>query len=303
MNNIKTIQIVSVLLFLGILVGACGSNTTKVEDTNAEEQLQEEVYRLEGKINAKYGVHMILDLKSLTGGYYYDKSGVDNYLTLKIHSYNPASGQMTVDEFNNKGEMTGEFSGTLTDEGFSGHAKFGEKTMPFNLGICRDASAKFPPIAGVSETLLASTEPSASETVTEKDTPYDQTQGKTMIITVHQEDSTATDLYIRHYTIRVSPNGMYHFNHENTYGWRYTRFEEFEKQKPTNEEYSGSWEIYGAIKVGGEYKDFLCLKRANRSDIWLSPDKTLIWWGEDSYHDADAYNIANAVKVTSIRYE
>lgn len=287
----------SALLLLGALLCACGSNVGK--EKVAEEQKQEDVYRLEGKINDKYPVHMILDMGSLAGAYYYDKSGVDNYLTLKIHSYNPASGQMTIDEFNNKGELTGEFSGILADDKFSGNAKFGKKTMPFDLVSCHDTNAKFPPIEGVEETSTAS----ATEIESVKDTPYDPSLGKTMVITIHQERSTATDLYIDDYTIKVSPSGMYTLNSEYKYGTRYSSAEEFEMMPSTKSEYSGSWEIYSAIKVGGEYKDFLCMKRGGDSDIWLSPDKSVIWWGEDSFHDADAYNMNNAVKVTSISYE
>ncbi len=302
---IKTEKVaLALLLMCSMLFCSCGAKTDKGEGGDAEEQVQAEVYRLEGKINGKYPVHMILDMGSLAGAYYYDKSGVDNYLTLKIHSYNEASGQMTIDEFNNKGELTGEFSGTLTDEGFSGNAKFGKKTMPFDLAICRDASAQFPQIAASDNASVAIAVAEANTAnYNDSETPYDPKWGKTMVITVHMERSSATDLYIDHYVIKVAPNGIYNLKHESKYGTRNTSVEEFDITPAYNDEYSGSWEIYDAIKVGGEYKDFLCMKRSGSSDIWLSPDKTLIWWGEDSYYDADSYNIANAAKVTSISYE
>ena len=261
------------LFALGMAVG-CGSMGQK-GDTEAV-QTEPKILKLAGKIDNKYPVHMIIDLDNLTGAYYYEKSGVDHCLSLKIGSYNEASGQLTANEYNDKGQLTGEFSGTVSDKGFVGNATFGSKTMPFDIAVCNDPEALFPKLAATSD---GSSQNMAAET--KKDESTEDLSSKTIVIKTQYKDSSVTFLFVCDYTIEIKPNGLYNVKTVEKSGFRNTSYEDYEFNNPSKDEYSGSWQIYSAIKVGREYPDFYCLNRSDHSDIWISPDLKYIWWGED----------------------
>lgn len=90
-----------------------------------------------GTINGKYPIHLIVGADRECGAYYYDKSGVDNYLRIRFDKFEEdGDGTVEFDEYNADGERTGHFTGVMTPEGIKGEGKFFTgKTMPFELTV------------------------------------------------------------------------------------------------------------------------------------------------------------------------
>lgn len=133
----------SAILVGGIAAG-CSKKTEKSDSESTVTVVKEEIVEEEivapktdlkytGKINNKYPVHVIIGANRSTGAYYYDKSGVDNYLRLRINRFDEETGEFSADEFNEKGERTGSFEGRITPQGIEGEATIliSGKTMPF----------------------------------------------------------------------------------------------------------------------------------------------------------------------------
>lgn len=97
-------------------------------------------FTLVGKIDGKYPIHLNLDKGMKTGSYYYDKNGPKATLTLTVKEYNENTGELTIEEKNDKGEMTGTFVGVLTEETFSGTmSSYQGKTYKCNLKVLNTA--------------------------------------------------------------------------------------------------------------------------------------------------------------------
>lgn len=93
---------------------------------------------LAGKLGNKYPIHINL-LQGMKGGtYYYDKYGPNATLDLHVKAYNENTGELTMDEMNNKGEVTGTFVGVLTPETYTGKmTSFQGKTYDFTLQVIK----------------------------------------------------------------------------------------------------------------------------------------------------------------------
>lgn len=143
-------------LLVGGMATSCSKNDENKSDSETivekvKEVVEEEVeapktdMKYVGKINGKYAVHMIVGANRKTGAYYYDKSGVKNYMRLRINKFDEAAGTFSADEFNDKGERTGSFEGKITPEGIEGEATFetSGKTMPFAVTLY-DGTDPFP---------------------------------------------------------------------------------------------------------------------------------------------------------------
>ncbi|MCM1349219.1 MAG: hypothetical protein NC338_07380 [Firmicutes bacterium] len=106
---------------------------------SAADDLSEGPYTIAGKLNGKLPIHINLNKGMRDGSYYYDKYGPSNTLTLTVKSFNKKTGTLVIEERNDKGEVTGTFSGTLTPETFVGEmTAYTGKTLPFNLKVVNE---------------------------------------------------------------------------------------------------------------------------------------------------------------------
>lgn len=110
----------------------------KVAGNSGSGKLGDGPYQIVGKINGKYPIHMFLNAGMKDGYYYYDKSGPGNRLELTVNNFNRNNGKITLEERNAKGEITGTFTGRLTQDTFDGEVSiFNGKTYRFNLTVVR----------------------------------------------------------------------------------------------------------------------------------------------------------------------
>lgn len=97
-----------------------------------------DIVYLSGKIDAKYPVHMILDLRQRKGGYYYDKYGTSNFIGIEIpqlRSLGDGRWLITLSISTANGDIDEEWHGTLTYEKFMGNGLYLGKEMPFDLDV------------------------------------------------------------------------------------------------------------------------------------------------------------------------
>lgn len=90
------------------------------EVSAAGKKLSDGPYHIQGKLGGKYSVHITLDKGMKQGSYYYDKMGPSARLELKVLDFNPKTGKLILEEHNDKGQVTGTFTGTLSSTGFVG---------------------------------------------------------------------------------------------------------------------------------------------------------------------------------------
>lgn len=103
-----------------------------------KEALAEGPYTLAGKLGGKYAIHVNLAKGMKYGTYYYDKNGSKNTLDLNVKSFNRRTGELTLEESNNKGEVTGNFVGVLTEDSYTGKmTSFQGKTYDFTLKVVK----------------------------------------------------------------------------------------------------------------------------------------------------------------------
>lgn len=87
-----------------------------------------------GKLGGKYPIHLTIDKGFKTGSYYYDKYGPSHPLKLTVTSYEPSTGKLKLEEFTDKGRVTGEFAGIVTAETYEGEMDaYTGKTHKFTL--------------------------------------------------------------------------------------------------------------------------------------------------------------------------
>lgn len=95
-------------------------------------------FQFAGKLGGKYPIHINLLKGMKSGSYYYDKNGSKSTLDLHVKSYNENTGELTMEETNNKGEVTGSFIGVLTPETYKGKmTSFQGKTYDFTLDVVK----------------------------------------------------------------------------------------------------------------------------------------------------------------------
>lgn len=95
-------------------------------------------FELAGKLGNKYPIHINLAKGMKAGTYYYDKNGPKATLDLRVKAYNENTGELTIEESNNKGEVTGTFVGILTPEAYIGTmTSFQGKTYDFTLEVIK----------------------------------------------------------------------------------------------------------------------------------------------------------------------
>ncbi len=120
--------------------------TSPVEEAAPAEFLADEYY-FQGTINDKYPIHLYLNTANEYGKYYYDRSGADNCMALGnivIRKNGSTTYEIEMEEFNNDGEITGTWAGTLTSDGtLSGTGEFLGKSMPFSLSVCEPYETDF----------------------------------------------------------------------------------------------------------------------------------------------------------------
>ena len=108
----------------------------KTHDTSKKANLSDGPYALAGKLGTKLAIHMTIDKGMKTGSYYYDKYGPSYPLILTVKNFDKKTGKITLEEQNDKGEVTGNFTGVLTPESFEGKmTAYTGKTHPFNLSV------------------------------------------------------------------------------------------------------------------------------------------------------------------------
>lgn len=97
-----------------------------------------DIVYLSGKIDGKYPVHLILDLKRSVGVCYYDKYGPSNLMGFYITELNNnGNGQWSIILTKQKenDDIDEEWHGTLSSEKFTGVGNFLNKEMPFTLVV------------------------------------------------------------------------------------------------------------------------------------------------------------------------
>lgn len=95
-------------------------------------------FALAGKLGGKHAIHMTINRGLKDGTYYYDKYGPSNALTLTVKNFDKKTGKITLEEQNNKGQVTGSFTGVLTPTSFNGDmTAYTGKTLPFTLEVSK----------------------------------------------------------------------------------------------------------------------------------------------------------------------
>lgn len=93
-------------------------------------------FQFAGKLGGKYPIHINIAKGMKWGTYYYDKNGPKATLDLQVKAYNENTGELTMEETNNKGEVTGTFIGVVTPYDYSGKmTSFQGKTYDFTLDV------------------------------------------------------------------------------------------------------------------------------------------------------------------------
>lgn len=95
-------------------------------------------YNIAGKIGGKYAIHMVLEKGMKNGYYYYDRSGPSARLQLTVKTFSPKSGNLVIEERNDKGQITGTFTGKLTPTSFDCEMRaFTGKTYNCNFTVAQ----------------------------------------------------------------------------------------------------------------------------------------------------------------------
>lgn len=99
-------------------------------------KLSDGPYELAGKLGGKMAIHVNIDKGMKHGSYYYDKYGPSNTLELSVKAFNPRTGELTLEESNDKGQVTGSFVGTLSDRSYTGTmTSYTGKSYAFDLAV------------------------------------------------------------------------------------------------------------------------------------------------------------------------
>lgn len=108
------------------------------EDNAKAQKLGNGPYELAGKLGTKLAIHVNLEKGMKKGTYYYDKYGPSNTLQLVVKSFNPNTGDLTLEETNDKAEVTGTFIGKLSNESYTGKmTAYTGKTYNFDLKVTK----------------------------------------------------------------------------------------------------------------------------------------------------------------------
>lgn len=99
-----------------------------------------DIVYLQGSIDGKYDVSMMLDFKNKTGKYCYDKYGPSNSMTLQILEHKDNS--IKLNEYSN-GNYCGEWFGEIVNGHFVGRGTFLDKKMPFDLSIIAPSASTY----------------------------------------------------------------------------------------------------------------------------------------------------------------
>jgi hypothetical protein len=136
MKKIITISILVTAFFYSSCGSSENKNAEKIEQTTSNNipAIEPDFTKyFEGTIDGKYGIIMTLtkNANNLTGTYTYKSQGTP----IKISGTTDDSGNLTINEFNDKGNMTGIFKGQLTGNNIIGQwtKPDGSKTMPFRI--------------------------------------------------------------------------------------------------------------------------------------------------------------------------
>lgn len=89
-----------------------------VKPADKEAKLGDGPYTITGKIGGKYAIHMTLDKGMKYGSYYYNKKGPGAKLNLRVVNFNKATGQISLEETDASGNVTGTFVGVITPSSF-----------------------------------------------------------------------------------------------------------------------------------------------------------------------------------------
>lgn len=127
-------------LTIALTFSSCSSNNNKKTETTEQTAsniaptiLPDFTKSFEGTINGKYGITMVLTKNAniLNGTYNYKGKNTP----LNISGTIDNNGNLTINEFNTKGNMTGVFKGQLSDNNIIGQwsKPDGSKAMPFSI--------------------------------------------------------------------------------------------------------------------------------------------------------------------------
>lgn len=103
-----------------------------------ENELGDGPFTMAGKLGGKHAIHMTINKGLQDGTYYYDKYGPNNTLALSVKNYDKKTGKITLEEQNDKGQVTGNFIGVLTPTAFEGTmTAYTGKSFPFTLTVSK----------------------------------------------------------------------------------------------------------------------------------------------------------------------
>ncbi len=90
------------------------------DDVEVGEKVGNGPFDFAGVIGKNMKIHMHLDKGMKEGSYYYDKNGSKSVLTLKVKGFNRNTGEITLEEYDKKGVITGNFVGKIVGKNFTG---------------------------------------------------------------------------------------------------------------------------------------------------------------------------------------
>lgn len=165
-------------LMTALIFSSCGSGENKNVEmakqttTTNTTAIPNFTKSFEGTINGKYGIIMTLtkNTGNLSGTYTYKSQGTP----IKISGTIDDNGNLTINEFNDKGNMTGIFKGQLSSSNIIGQwtKPDGSKTMPFSISESTN-----------SETTIAKTESNKSDDYSNWSGTYYDQFGRSLKIT------------------------------------------------------------------------------------------------------------------------
>lgn len=203
MKKIITISILTTAL----IYSSCGSSenknvgtTEQTTSNNTPTIVPNFTKSFEGTINGKYGIIMTLtkNAKSLSGTYSYKSKGIPIKVSGKIVD----NGNLTINEFNENGSMTGVFKGQLSGNNIIGQwtKPDGSKTMPFSIS----ESTNIKTTIEKTETSITSNKATCSEKESKNEYGHDPILTKTCLYKKYKTISKGYPDYKGRYSYEYS---------------------------------------------------------------------------------------------------
>jgi hypothetical protein len=195
------------ILTTALIYSSCGSSENKNAETieqitsnNTPNIVTDFTKTFEGAIDGKHGIIMTLtkNANNLNGSYTYKRQGTP----IKIFGTTDDNGNLTINEFNDKGNMTGIFKGQLSGNNIIGQwtKPDGSKSMPFSISESTNGETTF----AKTETSITSNKATCSEKESKNDDGGDPILTKTCLYRVYKTISKGYPDYKGRYSYEYS---------------------------------------------------------------------------------------------------